>query len=244
MSCVLTAITTAFAQSDRVLSLDQALTPRRVLHVNGAYFMIRDAPSGQETMAIHGHSQESRTLAAVWDSSDNAAQFIRDICAAGRMIKEISSMCKFALQRIVSLGLFFSFLPGTLAASDKTVSRDFIVEPPTLISLGFEWNIDGDDNRNAEVSVQYRKKGEQAWKHGLHLLRLQREQTYSGAFHYTAANMFAGSIFDLEPDAEYEWDSPPFAAPRGLQRQTGDAKIQDPSGVQHGYRPGQAQRFG
>ena len=113
-------------------------------------------------------------------------------------------MCKFALQWIVSLGLFLSLLPGTLAALDKTVSDKFIVEPPTLISLGFEWHIDGDDNRNAEVSVQYRKKGEQAWREGLPLLRLQREQTYSGAFHYTAPNMYAGSIFDLEAGAEYE----------------------------------------
>ena len=103
-------------------------------------------------------------------------------------------MCKFTLQRIASLGLFFALLPGTLAALDKTVSKDFVVEPPTLISLGFEWHIDGDDNRNAEVSVQYRRTGEQAWKEGLPLLRLQREQTYSGAFHYAAPNMFAGSI--------------------------------------------------
>lgn len=113
-------------------------------------------------------------------------------------------MCKFALQRIVSLVLFLSLLPGTLAALDRTVSKDFVVEPPTLISLGFEWHIDGDDNRNAEVSVQYRKKGEQAWKGGLPLLRLQREQTHSGAFHYSAPNMFAGSIFDLEAGTEYE----------------------------------------
>ena len=41
-------------QNDRRLSLDRTVTPRRVLHVNGAYYMIRDAPSGQETMAIHG----------------------------------------------------------------------------------------------------------------------------------------------------------------------------------------------
>ena len=41
-------------QNDRRLSLDRTVTPRRVLHVNGAYYMIRDAPSGQETKAIHG----------------------------------------------------------------------------------------------------------------------------------------------------------------------------------------------
>lgn len=89
-------------------------------------------------------------------------------------------MCGFALHRIVSLGPLFSLLPGTLGALDRTVSKDFIAEPPTLISLGFEWHIDGDDSRNAEVLVQYRKKREQAWKEGWPLLRLQREQTYSG----------------------------------------------------------------
>ena len=52
-------------------------------------------------------------------------------------------------------------------AADRTTVKDFIIEPPTLISLGFEWRIDGDDNRNAIVSVSYRKKGEQAWKEGL-----------------------------------------------------------------------------
>ena len=43
------------------------------------------------------------------------------------------------------------------SAADKTVAKDFITEPPTLISLGFEWMIDGDDNRNATVTVSYRK---------------------------------------------------------------------------------------
>ena len=36
-----------------------------------------------------------------------------------------------------------------------------MVDPPTLVSLGFEWRISGDDNRNAHVDVTYRKKGEQ-----------------------------------------------------------------------------------
>jgi hypothetical protein len=70
--------------------------------------------------------------------------------------------------------------------------------------LGFEWIIEGDDNRNAEVAVSYRKSGEQAWRQGLPLFRLQREQIRSGVISYTTPNMFAGSIFDLEPGAEYE----------------------------------------
>ena len=35
------------------------------------------------------------------------------------MIREISSMCKFALQRIVSLDLFFSLQPATRVDLDK-----------------------------------------------------------------------------------------------------------------------------
>jgi len=63
-----------------------------------------------------------------------------------------------------------------LCAADKTTVKEFITEPPTLVSLGFEWRIDGDDNRNAVVSVFYRKKGEQTWKEGLPLLRIGNER--------------------------------------------------------------------
>jgi hypothetical protein len=91
-----------------------------------------------------------------------------------------------------------------LAAADKVTSRDFYTEPPTLISLGFEWYIDGDDNRNASVAVSYRKKGEQTWKEGLPFLRVGNERLNSEAHQFVTPNMLAGSIFDLEPDTEYE----------------------------------------
>ncbi|HEY7333539.1 MAG TPA: hypothetical protein VH639_01555 [Bryobacteraceae bacterium] len=94
--------------------------------------------------------------------------------------------------------------PRMLSAADKVVARDVYVEPPTLISLGFEWNIDGDDNRNASVAVSYRKKGEQAWREGLPLLRIGNERINENAFQYVVPNMFAGSIFDLEPGVDYE----------------------------------------
>ena len=47
----------------------------------------------------------------------------------------------------------------TVAAADKSKAGEFITEPATLISLGFEWRIEGDDNRNARVEVSYRKQG-------------------------------------------------------------------------------------
>jgi hypothetical protein len=102
---------------------------------------------------------------------------------------------------ILLLPLLFA---GPVFAVDKTIAKEFITERPTLISLGFEWRIDGDDNRNASVAVSYRKKGESAWKEGLPLLRIGNERINENSFNYITPNGFAGSIFELEPDAEYE----------------------------------------
>src|ERR1700690_4200569 len=53
---------------------------------------------------------------------------------------------------------------------------EFVVEPPTLVSLGFEWKISGDDNRDSRVDVTYRQKGQQQWRKALPLMRSQRER--------------------------------------------------------------------
>ena len=113
-----------------------------------------------------------------------------------------------ALLVLASLGL----CPRLTWAQTGTVAGDLWVEPPTLVSLGFEWRISGDDNRNSSVAVTYRKKGEQQWRNALPLLRLQRESVLGGVprdggghfYSYVAPNMFAGSILNLEPDTEYE----------------------------------------
>ncbi|MBO0883227.1 MAG: hypothetical protein J2P17_23400, partial [Mycobacterium sp.] len=55
-------------------------------------------------------------------------------------------------------------LKPSAPAGNKVRPGDFFIEPPTLTCLGFEWRIDGDDNRNASVAVQYRKKGAGSWK--------------------------------------------------------------------------------
>lgn len=89
-------------------------------------------------------------------------------------------------------------------AADRVTAREFVTEPPTLISLGFEWHIDGDDNRNATVTVSYRKRGERSWKDGLPLLRIGNERINENALQYVTPNAFAGSIFDLEPATDYE----------------------------------------
>ena len=116
--------------------------------------------------------------------------------------------------RLLAVGLIFG---GVLSAQSATTSGQFTAEPPTLVSLGFEWMITGDDNRNAKVESSYRKKGESTWHQALPLMRVQREEIGAGSgpdgstaatryplFRYTAGNMFAGSILNLDPDSEYE----------------------------------------
>jgi hypothetical protein len=113
-------------------------------------------------------------------------------------------MRKASIRRFLIATLLLPLWTATLWAVDRTSAGEFVVEPPTLLSLGFEWRIDGDDNRNAIVAVSYRKRGEQAWKDGLPLLRIGGERIMENSFYYTVPNGFAGSIFDLEPATEYE----------------------------------------
>ena len=63
-------------------------------------------------------------------------------------------------------GLAMLLAPAPALAANPTRTGEFLVDPPTLINLGFEWFIDGDDNRNATVEVRYRKNGETAVEAG------------------------------------------------------------------------------
>ena len=112
------------------------------------------------------------------------------------------------------LGAALLAAPVAARTVDRVAAGDFWAEPPTLISLGFEWRIQGDDNRNAKVAVAFRRKGDKAWKDALPLVRSQHEFIGDSSpprpdFHpdpmkYPVPNMFAGSIFNLEPDTDYE----------------------------------------
>jgi hypothetical protein len=92
---------------------------------------------------------------------------------------------------------------GSAAQADNAVAAGrFIVEPATLICLGFEWEIAGDRNRNATVAVAYRKAGDANWSEGLPLLRMGGERIFRAP--YTVPDKFAGSILDLTPDTAYD----------------------------------------
>jgi hypothetical protein len=107
-----------------------------------------------------------------------------------------------------ALVLLLALAAGGAAAQSQAnavVAGELVVEPPTLINLGFEWWIEGDDNRDATVAVSFRERGATEWRPALPLLRLHGERIYSESrVDVVAPNMFAGSILDLKPDTEYE----------------------------------------
>jgi hypothetical protein len=116
--------------------------------------------------------------------------------------------------RTLSLTLVFTVVIGVwlrhrlvtaTSAGGAVTAGEFIVDPPTLINLGFEWFIQGDDNRNASVAVSYRKQGTTGWRQALPMLRLQGERIKQGdQIDVVSPNVFAGSILDLEPNTAYE----------------------------------------
>jgi len=97
-------------------------------------------------------------------------------------------------------------IPVMQREPDAVTAGRLIVEPPTLINLGFEWEISGDANRNATVEVRYREAGGRDWKEALPLLRIGGERVFRAVEHldYTVPDRFAGSILDLKPETEYE----------------------------------------
>ncbi|MBM3758830.1 MAG: hypothetical protein FJW36_01150 [Acidobacteria bacterium] len=97
-------------------------------------------------------------------------------------------------------------LPTLVSAQNATQAGKFHVEHPTLLNLGFEWSIAGDANRNATVTVQFRKVGDSAWRNALPLVRIGGENVYRRVenLDYTVPEGFAGSILNLEPGTEYE----------------------------------------
>ena len=92
----------------------------------------------------------------------------------------------------------FLFVCATLRAGNGVKAGNFVVERPTLICLGFEWEISGDDNRNAAVDVSYRRSGATDWKQALPLVRIGGERLPRREnLDYTVPDGFAGSILNL-----------------------------------------------
>lgn len=107
---------------------------------------------------------------------------------------------------LAALPALLLLLAMSAQAQNGTSAGQFTVEHPTLENLGFEWAIAGDANRNAAVSVEFRRVGESAWREGLPLVRYGGERIFREreGLDYTVPDGFAGSIFNLQPGTEYE----------------------------------------
>ncbi len=90
-------------------------------------------------------------------------------------------------------------MSGPARAADSLSIGEVRIDAPTFHSIGIQWLIGGDDNRNAQVTARYRKAGGTAWRPGLPLLRVWPETITVAVPH-----QFAGSLFDLEPEQTYE----------------------------------------
>jgi len=108
--------------------------------------------------------------------------------------------------RFLWLSALFLSAAGASGQDNGTQAGKFIVEHPTLLNLGFEWAIKGDANRNATVTVEFRRVGEAAFRPALPLVRIGGERVWRTAegLDYTVPDGFAGSILGLEPATEYE----------------------------------------
>jgi len=87
---------------------------------------------------------------------------------------------------------------------DKRASNAGTAEvgEPTLVCLDVRWQIRGDANCNALVTMEFRKKNTGRWKHGVNLFPLKDRTDKDMAGGRT--RVYAGSIFDLKPGTDYE----------------------------------------
>jgi hypothetical protein len=100
-------------------------------------------------------------------------------------------------------------MAGVAMAADSVKPTLFYSERPTLNCLGFQWYVEGDDNHNAKVTLEFRQVGEADWRKALDPWRVKGQRMYShwnnkeGSYAVTG-NLFAGSIMDLQEGTEYE----------------------------------------
>jgi hypothetical protein len=98
----------------------------------------------------------------------------------------------------ISLALAAGETPSANAAK----AGELTLDPPTLHCLGVQWLVTGDANANATATIAYRKAGSQNWLNALPLLRVTPDALPRKL--PTGTALFAGSVLDLDPDAEYQ----------------------------------------
>jgi len=115
----------------------------------------------------------------------------------------------FPLTSLCALGVLCGLSGRSFAENAASPLGEPVLDPPTLHSLGVYWIIQGDDNRNASVQIEYRKQGGKDWRNGFPLFRVEKgahkTEKYGSKLDVPAsAWLFAGSVVLLEPGTAYE----------------------------------------
>jgi hypothetical protein len=100
---------------------------------------------------------------------------------------------------VVALVLGLLVAPGA-RADDVLHLGAALSDRPTVVTLGVQLLVSGDDDHDAQVSVRFRPIGTSTWREGLPLFRVRPESVIGR----TVPEQFAGTIFDLAPATAYE----------------------------------------
>ena len=98
------------------------------------------------------------------------------------------------------LGVVLFGHAGVALAGDTLTVKETKVDRPTLIHLGVQVTIADDDDRDATIGLRYRELGAPGWEDGPALVRVRAELVTG----MTVAPQFAGTVFGLRPDTDYE----------------------------------------
>ena len=98
------------------------------------------------------------------------------------------------------LGALISGHAGLASAADNLTVQMTKVDRPTLVHLGVQVMIADDDDRDATIAVRFRELGAPQWREGPPLIRVRAELVTG----MVVAPQFAGTVFGLRPDTDYE----------------------------------------
>jgi hypothetical protein len=117
------------------------------------------------------------------------------------MVPRLSSLCAWMIALLIQVTS--AYAANAIQAGVATL------DPPTLCCIGVVVPLTGDDNYNAQATLEYRTQGGGAWSQALPLLRVRPDtlgpESPPGDYGLPVPTpMFAGSIFGLSPASSYD----------------------------------------
>jgi hypothetical protein len=101
----------------------------------------------------------------------------------------------------IRIAVLSAFALTRLASADDVLHLGTAtLDRPTLVTLGVQLLVTGDDDRDAQVAVRYRPVGNPTWRDAMPLFRVHPEDVVGRV----VPEQFAGSIFNLAPGTDYE----------------------------------------